>query len=376
MSVPFFDLGAGSQLLRQELDAAWHRVVDSNWMVLGPEVEQFEAEFARYCDARHAIGVGNGLDALVLILRSLDIGPGDEVIVPSHTFIATWQAVSAVGARPIAVEPTLDGFNIDPNRIEAAVTPRTRAIMPVHLYGQPADMDPILAIAERHGLVVVEDAAQAHGALYKGRRVGGLGIAAGFSFYPAKNLGAFGDGGAVVTNDDALAARIRKLRNYGSQQKYHHEEIGTNSRLDELQAALLRVKLRHLDDWNAARRQAADRYIDLLASSSRRLVTPHVPNWAEPVWHLFVIRHPLRDALARWLNNQGIGTVIHYPIPCHLQHAYASLGHQAGDFPMVEKLAKEIISLPMWPQMDKIHIETVVSAIQSFPDLHADMAAQ
>jgi len=349
MSVPFLDLGAAYLELKDDLDAAYHRVMDSGWFILGKEVEAFEREFAAYCEAAHCVGVGNGLEALHLILRAYGIGPGDEVIVLANTYIATWLAVSYAGATPIPVEPDARTYNLDPALIEAAITPATRAILPVHLYGQPADMDPIKALASRYGLKVIEDAAQAHGARYHGRRVGGLGDAAGFSFYPGKNLGALGDGGAVVTNDADLAERVRVLRNYGSRVKYHNEVKGFNSRLDELQAALLRVKLPVLDAWNERRRAAAARYLDGLAGSELGL--PYVPKWAEPVWHLFVVRHPQRDALQQRLQQAGIGTMIHYPIPPHLQPAYAELGYGAGAFPISEAIHREVLSLPMGPQL-------------------------
>lgn len=312
-SVPFLDLGAVNGLIRDELDAAFRRVLDSGWFIMGPELEAFEAEFAEYSGVKHCIGVGNGLEALHLLLRAYGVGPGDEVIVPSNTFIATWLAVSECGATPVAVEPNPLTHNIEAAAIEQAITPRTKAIMPVHLYGQPADMDPINALAGKHGLVVIEDAAQAQGALYKGRRAGSLGSAAGTSFYPGKNLGALGDGGAVLTSDDKIAAEVRRLRNYGSQVKYQHDVAGYNSRLDELQAAFLRVKLSVLDGWNDRRREIASRYTRLLEGNGFEL--PFVPEYADPVWHLFVIRHARRDALRDHLAQHGVNTVIHYPIP-------------------------------------------------------------
>jgi dTDP-4-amino-4,6-dideoxygalactose transaminase len=358
--IPFLDFAALHAELRPELDAAYQRVVDSNHLILGAEVEQFEREFAAYCEAGDAIGVGNGLDALFLILKAMDIGAGDEVIVPSNTFIATWLAVSYVGATPVPVEPDSATFNLDPARIEAAITPRTRAIMPVHLYGQPADMDPIMAIARRHKLKVIEDAAQAHGARYRGRRVGALGDAAGFSFYPGKNLGALGDGGAIVTNDAELAQRVRVLRNYGSSVKYHNEFKGHNSRLDELQAAFLRAKLKGLDAGNVRRREIAARYLDGLAGAGLEL--PFVPEWAEPVWHLFVVRSPARQALQAALGERGIGTLVHYPIPPHRQPAYAELAMSEGSFPIAEAIHREVLSLPMWPQMRDEQVERVIAS--------------
>jgi dTDP-3-amino-3,4,6-trideoxy-alpha-D-glucose transaminase len=360
-SVPFLDLGAAHAELRDALDAAWRRVVAANRFVLGPEVEAFEAEFAAYCEAAHCVGVGNGLDALTLILRALGIGAGDDVIVPSHTYIATWLAVTHAGARPIPVEPDPATFNLDPARVEAAVTARTRAIMPVHLYGQPADMAPLAQIAARHGLALVEDAAQAHGARYRGRRVGALATAAGFSFYPSKNLGALGDGGAVVTADASLAARVRRLANYGSQRKHHHEALGVNSRLDELQAALLRAKLAALDGWNERRRQAAASYRRLLGGAA--VVVPGVPSWADPVWHLFVVRSAARDRLQVALRAAGVETLVHYPTAPHLQPAYAGLHLAEGSLPIAERLQREVLSLPLWPQIRADQQQRVADAV-------------
>lgn len=350
MKVPFLDLKSPHLEFQQELEAAFRRVLESGWYILGREVEAFEDEFAAYCGVRHCVGVGNGLDALHLIFRAYGIGAGDEVIVPSNTYIATWLAVSHAGARPVPVEPIEATYNIDPQRICDAITPRTKAIIAVHLYGQPADMDMINDIAHQHGLKVIEDAAQAHGARYKGSRAGNLADAAGFSFYPGKNLGALGDGGAITTNDDGLASRVRILRNYGSQVKYHNEVKGFNSRLDELQAALLRVKLKHLDTWNSARSLIAITYLDRLAASG--LVLPIVPAWAEPAWHLFVVRSTQRDALQKKLEYAEIGTMVHYPIPPHLQPAYAEEGYQIGNLPIAEMLHREALSLPMFPQLN------------------------
>lgn len=358
--IPQLDFAAINAEVRPELDAAYQRVIDSNHLILGAEVEQFEQEFASFCEVGHAIGVANGLDALFLTLKAMDIGHGDEVIVPSNTYIATWLAVSYAGATPVPVEPDSATYNLDPSLIEAAITPRTRAIMPVHLYGQPADMDPIMDIARRHNLKVIEDAAQAHGARYHGRRVGTLGDAAGFSFYPGKNLGALGDGGAIVTNDAELAKRLRILRNYGSSVKYHNEYKGYNSRLDELQAAFLRAKLRGLDDSNARRRAVAARYLDGLAGSGLGL--PFVPEWAEPVWHLFVVRSSRRQHVQDGLREQAIGTLIHYPIPPHRQPAYAELGLQEGSLPIAEEIHREVLSLPIWPQMHGEQVDRVCAA--------------
>lgn len=361
MNVPFLDLNAMHASMRPALDAAFNRVVDSNNFILGKELELFETEFAAYSETKHAIGVANGLDALFLVLKAMNIGAGDEVIVPSNTYIATWLAVSYAGATPIPVEPDTKTFNLDPLSIEAAITSRTRAIMPVHLYGQPADMDAINTIAEQHGLKVIEDAAQAHGARYKGRRVGSLGAAAGFSFYPGKNLGALGDGGAITTNDDALAARLRVLRNYGSERKYHNDVKGFNSRLDELQAAFLREKLNLLDEWNTQRRNIADQYCVALAASGVEI--PFVPSWAEPVWHLFVVRSTKRDVLMSALSERGIGTMIHYPVPPHQQPAYAELNLFEGSLPIAEAIHREVLSLPLWPQMTCAQVDVVLTSV-------------
>lgn len=361
MSVPFLDLKRTNRDMMQDMASAYQRVMDSGWYVLGREVEAFEKEFAAYCGTRYCIGVGNGLDALHLILRAYDIGAGDEVIVPSNTYIATWLAVSYAGAKPVPVEPDLATYNMDPQRILQAITPRTKAIMVVHLYGQPADMDAINAVARLHGLKVIEDAAQAHGARYKGVRVGGLGDAAGFSFYPGKNLGALGDGGAVTTSDEALATRLLMLRNYGSKVKYHNEVKGFNSRLDELQAALLRVKLAHLDKSNAERARLAEGYRSRLVG--RGIILPHVPEWANPVWHLFVIRSRARNALQQDLEHAGIGTMIHYPVPPHLQPAYMELGYQVGALPIAERIHREVLSLPMFPGLGEDELARVCSAM-------------
>jgi dTDP-4-amino-4,6-dideoxygalactose transaminase len=352
VKVPFLDFTAPYEELKTGLDEAYFRFMRSAWYVLGREVEAFEQEFADFCGVKYCVGVGNGLEALHLVLRACDIGPGDEVIVPSNTYIATWLAVSYAGAVPVPVEPDPRTFNLDPKRIEAAITPKTKAIMPVHLYGQPADMDPILHVARQHGLKVIEDNAQAQGARYKGRRTGSLGDAAGNSFYPGKNLGAFGEAGAVTTHDAELADRVRTLRNYGSKKKYYNEVKGYNSRLDELQAAFLRVKLGKLDEWNARRRTVAAQYLAELAGLPD-LTLPFVPEWAEPVWHLFVVRHPKRDALQQKLTDAGIGTLIHYPVPPHLSGAYADAGWKRGAFPIAEELADTVLSLPMGPHLAK-----------------------
>jgi dTDP-4-amino-4,6-dideoxygalactose transaminase len=360
--ITFLDLGAAYAELREELDAAARGVMASSQFILGPEVSAFEEEFAAYCETRHAIGVGSGLDALRLILLGYEVGPGDEVVVPSNTFIATWLAVTQSGAIPVPVEPDPVTHNITAEAVEAAITSSTKAIMPVHLYGHPADMDAIVALGRALSLPVIEDAAQAQGARYRGLRAGGLADAGGFSFYPGKNLGALGDAGAVTTNDDALAERVRMLRNYGSKVKYHHDAPGMNSRLDSIQAAALRVKLRHLDDWNERRRAVAARYLELLGDVDG-LTLPCPADWAEPVWHLFVVRHPQRDALQARLSDNGVDTIIHYPIPPHLTGAYAG---EFGDarLPVAESLAGEVLSLPMGPHLALEDAATVAAAVR------------
>lgn len=362
MNVPFLDIKASHAEVLPQLQTAFDRVLSSGWFVLGSEVEAFEREFAAYCGAEHCIGTANGLDALHLILRALKIGPGDEVIVPANTYIASWLSVSHTGALPVPVEPVESTHTLDPERIAAAITPRTRAIMAVHLYGQPADMEPILAFARTHRLKVIEDCAQAHGARYRGHRAGSLGHAAGWSFYPGKNLGALGDGGAVTTNDPDLAAQIRILRNYGSPARYEHVVAGFNSRLDELQAALLRAKLARLDEWNERRRSLAAYYLEAL-SGCPNLGLPLVPAWADPVWHLFVVTHPRRDAFQSELTRRGIGTLVHYPTPPHRQRAYASLQLELGRLPIAEKLAATVLSLPMGPHVDGAARRAVVDAV-------------
>jgi dTDP-4-amino-4,6-dideoxygalactose transaminase len=360
--VPFLDLRAAYLELKDEMDAAIARVLDSGAFILGKEVEVFEREFAEYLGAEHCVGVASGLGALHLALKALGAGPGDEVLVPGNTYIATWLAVSFTGALPVPVEPDERTYNIDPQRIEKAITERTKGIIPVHLYGQAADMDAILAIARRHNLWVLEDAAQGHGARYKGKRVGGLGDIAGWSFYPGKNLGAFGDGGAVTTNNHELADRVRVLRNYGSRIKYYNEVQGFNSRLDTIQAAILRVKLRHLDEWNERRRSIAAWYTDELKDTD--LLLPYVPEWAEPVYHLFVVRSRQRDALQQHLKELGIETLIHYPVPPHLQEAYQDLGLRSQ--PISERMHREVLSLPMGPHLSEGEAAAVIQAVRTF----------
>lgn len=365
MNIPFLDLKVQHQDLRAELTQAFNEVLDSGWFIQGNQLALFEQEYASYCGTKHCIGVGNGLDALHLILRAYGIGAGDEVIVPSNTYIATWLAASYAGATPVPVEPDLATYNIDPALIEAAITPRTKAIIAVHLYGQVADMDAINDIARKHGLKVIEDAAQSQGALYKGRLSGGLADAAGHSFYPGKNLGALGDAGAITTNDDALADQLRMLRNYGSQIKYKNEIKGFNSRLDELQAAFLRVKLKRITQWNEQRRALARIYQQGLQQLPS-LTLPYVPEWADPVWHLYVVRCAKRDELQQYLQAAGIGTVIHYPIPPHLQGAYAELDMATGSLPISEKIHSEIISLPLDPYLSSDDAHRVLEVVRQF----------
>jgi dTDP-4-amino-4,6-dideoxygalactose transaminase len=364
--IPFLDLKAPHQELRADLEKAFHEVLDSGWFTQGPQLEAFEKEYADYCGAKYCIGVGNGLEALHLILRAYDIGGGDEVIVPSNTYIATWLAATHSGANPIPVEPDMQTYNIDPALIEAAITPRTKAILVVHLYGQPADMDAIILIANKYGLKVIEDAAQSHGARYKNRRSGGIGDAAGHSFYPGKNLGALGDGGAITTNDGELANRLRMLRNYGSRIKYVNEVQGFNSRLDDIQAAFLRVKLRKLDEWNLHRKLIASIYLDGL--SNLNIALPFVPEWADPVWHLFVIRSFQRDILIKSLNEIGIGALIHYPIPPHLQEAYMGNGRSFQSQPIAEKMSYEVLSLPIGPQLSTDAAKKVIEMVRKYVD--------
>jgi dTDP-3-amino-3,4,6-trideoxy-alpha-D-glucose transaminase len=365
VSVPFLDLLSEHRDMRAELDAAWNRVLESSSFILGEELEAFEREFAELCGARHCLGTGNGLDALNLIVRALGIGAGDEVLVPASTFIASWLAVSHAGARPVPVDIDLETGNLDPDRVSEAMGPRVRAVMAVHLYGQATDMDALSEICRPRGVRLIEDAAQAHGALYRGHPVGSLGDAAAFSFYPTKNLGALGDGGAVVTSDDEIAERVRLLRNYGSPVKYRHDLQGFNSRLDPLQAAFLRVKLRRLAEGNAHRRRIAALYLEALAGIPG-VGLPRVESWAEPVWHLFVIRHPRRDALQEHLRRASIGTLIHYPEPPHLSKAYAAEGWKVGDFLKAEELARTALSLPMGLHMTADGVGRVADAIRDF----------
>ena len=362
--IPFVSFRPMEHELSRELREAFERVYERSWYINGVEDSAFEEAFADYCGIDYCIGTGNGLDALMLALKALGVDKGDEVIVPSNTFIATVLAVTYVGATPVFVEPDIRTFNIDPAKIEKKITDRTRVIMPVHLYGQPCDMDPIMEVAEKYSLSVVEDCAQAHGAIYKGRKVGTFGDAAGFSFYPGKNLGALGDAGATVTNNKEVADKIRALGNYGSDYKYHHIYQGNNSRLDEMQAAFLSAKLPILDKMNEGRRAIAEKYLNGIENSEIEL--PFVPGYAEPVWHIFGIRCHRRDELEKYLKAKGIETNKHYPIPIHLQEAYRSLGFKEGDFPIAEEISATELSIPIYYGMEKEEIQYVIDVINRF----------
>lgn len=363
MTVPFVDLRAQYLSIKEEIDEAVARVIDDTSFILGREVEAFEAAFADYVGTRFCVGVNSGTAAVQVALTSCGIGAGDEVIVPANTFFATAEAVSTAGATPVLVDADPVSYNIDVEKIESAITTRTRAIIPVHLYGQAADLDPIREIATRHNLAVVEDAAQAHGSMYNGRRVGTFGRAACFSFYPGKNLGAYGEGGAIVTDDPEVARHARLLRDHGSASKYHHEIIGYNFRLEGIQGAVLNVKLRHLDKWNELRREHAARYNELLADSG--LTLPREMPFAHHVFHLYVVQSDARDDLQKALSEEGVQTGIHYPIPIHLQPAYAPLKHKSGDFPESERQAERVLSLPMFPELTPEQIEKVAQVIVS-----------
>ena len=371
--VPFVDLSAQYASVKDEVNRAIAGVLERTDFILGRDVEHFEAEFATFCGVQHAVGVDSGTSALELALRAYGVGPGDEVITAANTFIATALAISFTGATPVLVDVDPHTYTVDAASLEEAITPRTKAIVPVHLYGQPADMDPILELAERRGLVVVEDACQAHAATYKGRRAGSLGHAAAFSFYPGKNLGAYGDAGAVVTDDAKVAQSLKMLRNYGSAKKYHHTLRGFNRRLDTLQAAVLRVKLRYLDAWSDARREHAERYGELLKGSA--VVPPTRAAYASPVYHLYVIRVQEREQLQAHLSAEGVSTGIHYPVPVHLQPAYGDLGYKLGDFPVTERYAQEIVSLPMYPELTPELISRVTDAIKSYAPRVSEVAS-
>jgi len=363
-AVPYLDLAAQMRPLRKEIDAVIARTLDNCSFCLGPDVAQFEKDFAAYCGAKEAVAMNSGTSALHIAMRLLDIGPGDEVITTPCTFVATSWAISYVGARPVYVDIEDATFNLDPSRVERAITPRTKAILPVHLYGHPFDIDPFLEISRKHRIPLVEDAAQAHGATYKGKMIGSFGVMSCFSFYPGKNLGAYGEGGALLTNDAALAARARALREHGSTTRYYHDEVGYNYRMEGIQGAVLGVKLKHLPAWTNERRRVAKRYSELLANTPLQL--PAQADYAQSAWHLYVVRHPERDALKKHLESKKIGCALHYPLSLHLQKAYADLGHKAGDFPIAEKAARECLSLPIYPELSDEQIQRVAGAIREF----------
>ncbi|MCX6895729.1 MAG: DegT/DnrJ/EryC1/StrS family aminotransferase [Verrucomicrobia bacterium] len=366
-AVPYLDLAAQLRPIRAEVDAAIARTLDNNSFCLGPDVAQFEKDFARFCGAQHCLGMNSGTSALHIALLLLGVGPGDEVITTPYTFVATSWAISYVGAKPVYVD--IDAtFNLDPALVERAITPRTKAILPVHLYGHPCDMDALLAIGKKHNLPLVEDACQAHGAKYKGRTVGTLGSISAFSFYPAKNLGAAGEGGALVTNDAAFAARAKSLREHGSTKRYHHDEVGFNYRMEGLQGAVLGVKLKHLAQWQAGRRRVAARYAELLAGTPLQL--PQQADYAESAWHLYTVRHARRDELKKFLDENGVGNAVHYPMPLHLQKCYASLGYQPGDFPVAERASREVLSLPMFAELTDAQLERVAAVVSGFFHKH------
>jgi dTDP-4-amino-4,6-dideoxygalactose transaminase len=362
--VPYLDLIAQMRGIRKDIDAAIARTLEQCSFCLGPDVAQFEKDFARFCGAEHCIGFNSGTSALHIAMRLLNIGPGDEVITTPMTFVATSWAISYVGAKPVFVDIDDATFNLDPARIEKAISPRTKAVMPVHLYGHPADLDALLTICRRHNLPLVEDACQAHGAKYRGKVVGNFGVMSGFSFYPGKNLGAYGEGGALVTNNAEFARRARALREHGSTQRYYHDEVGYNYRLEGIQGAVLGVKLKYLETWTRERRRVAHRYHELLAGTPLQL--PREAGYAESAWHLYVVRHPRRDDLKKHLEANQVGCALHYPLPLHLQKCYADLGYKAGDFPVAEKAANQCLSLPIFPEMTDAQIQRVASVIQDF----------
>jgi len=362
--IPYLDLPAQLRPLRKQLDAVIAKTLDNCSFCLGPDVAQFEKDFAAYCGAKHAIGFNSGTSALHVGLMLLNVKPGDEVITTPMTFVATSWAISYVGAKPVYVDVDDATFNLDPKQIEKAITPRTKVVMPVHLYGHPFDVDPIIEICRKHKLALVEDACQSHGAKYKGKTVGTFGALSGYSFYPGKNLGACGEGGALVTNEDAFAARAKSLREHGSSQRYYHDEVGFNYRMEGIQGAVLGVKLPHLNKWTAERRRVAHRYHELLADTPLQL--PKEASWAESVYHLYVVRHPKRDDLKKHLEANKIGCALHYPLPLHLQKCYASLGYHQGDFPVAEKAARECLSLPIFPELTDAQIQRVAEVIKQF----------
>jgi dTDP-4-amino-4,6-dideoxygalactose transaminase len=363
-AIPYLDLPAQMRSLRKDIDAAIARTLDNCSFCLGPDVAQFERDFARFCEAEYCIGFNSGTSALHVAMLLLNIGPGDEVITTPTTFVATSWAISYVGAKPVYVDIDDQTFNLDPRLVERAITPRTKAVMPVHLYGHPADLDPLLVICRKHNLPLIEDAAQAHGAKYKGRVIGTFGAVSGFSFYPGKNLGAYGEGGALVTNNAAFAKRAKGLREHGSTQRYYHDEVGYNYRMEGIQGAVLGVKLKHLDDWTRERRRVALRYHELLADTPLQL--PLEADYAQSAWHLYVVRHPRRDELKNYLDANHIGCALHYPLPLHLQKAYAHLGHKPGDFPVAEKAARECLSLPIYSELTDAQIQRVIGVVRDF----------
>ena len=362
--VPYLDLPAQMRAIRKDIDAAIARTFDNCSFCLGPDVAQFEKDFGRFCGAEHCVGLNSGTSALHVALLLLHAGAGDEIITTPYTFVATSWAISYVGAKPVFVDVEDATFNLDPKLVERAITPRTKAVMPVHLYGHPADIDPVLKICRKHNLPLVEDACQAHGAKYRGKTVGTFGALSGFSFYPGKNLGACGEGGALVTNDAAFAARARSLREHGSTQRYHHDEVGFNYRMEGIQGAVLGVKLKHLNRWTRERRRVAHRYHELLADTPLQL--PREADYAKSAYHLYVVRHPRRDEIKKHLEANQIGCALHYPLPLHLQKCYASLGYKAGDFPMAEKAARECLSLPIYPEMSAAQVQRVAEVITEF----------
>ena len=362
--VPYMDLAAQIRPIRKEIDVALARAIDNCTFCLGPDVAQFERDFAAYCGAKHCLAMNSGTSALHIAMRLLNVGPGDEVITTPFTFAATSWCISYVGAKPVYVDIDEATFNLDPRRIEQAITPRTKAILPVHLYGHPFNVDAINTVAKKHNLPVVEDAAQAHGAMYRGTVIGTFGVISCFSFYPAKNLGAFGEGGALVTNDDEFAARAKALREHGSRVRYHHEEVGYNYRMEGLQGAVLGVELKHLPGWTEARRRLAHRYHELLADTPLRL--PLEADYANSAWHLYVVRHERRDALKQHLDAQGVGNAVHYPLPLHLQRCHANLGHKAGDFPVAERACREVLALPFFPAMTDAQQDHAIEVIRQF----------
>ena len=364
MNIPFLNFEPMHTEIRDEIIDGFKRVYDKNWFILGKSVENFEKDFSKYCNTDYCISCASGLDALCLILRGYDIGEGDEVIVPSNTYIATALAVSSVGAKVVLVEPDIKTFNIDANKLEQAITIKTKAIIAVHLYGRPVDVDKVGELCKKYNIKFIEDAAQAHGAMYKGRKTGSLGDAAGFSFYPGKNLGALGDGGAVLTNDNVLEQKVRALRNYGSINKYYNKYKGMNSRLDEIQAEFLILKLKNLYKWNNDRQKIAKLYIEKITNS--KLILPDVNLVKDSIWHVFPVRAEYRNELQQYLKDKGIGTLIHYPVPIHLQQAYKDLGYKIGDFPIAEEISKTVLSLPMWYGMSENEINYVIDVLNKW----------